>query len=53
MMVHKGLGSDKAICRSESGDFRSTSFFPLADQGDDAKHRQGKSDLFGLSIVNY
>lgn len=52
VMVHKGLGSDKAICRSESGDLRSTSFFPLADQGDDAKHRQGKSDLFGLSIVN-
>lgn len=27
VMVHKGLGSDKAICGSESADF-SSSFFP-------------------------
>ena len=47
MMVHKGLGSDKAICGRNSGDFRSTSFFSLTDQGDDSKHRQGKSDVLG------
>lgn len=51
VMVHKGLGSDKAICGSRSGDFRSVSFFPLADHGDDSMRRHGKSDLFGLSIV--
>lgn len=27
-MVHKGLGSDKAISRSQPGDLRSTSFLP-------------------------
>lgn len=53
VMVHKGLGSDKGVCGSESGDFRSTSFFfsPLADQRDDSKHRQVPSDLFSLRSV--
>lgn len=51
MMVHEGLGSDKAICGSEPGDFRSTRYFPLADQGGDSKHTRGKSDLFGSGVM--
>lgn len=26
-------------------------FFPSLTKGDDSKHRQGKSDLFGLNIA--
>lgn len=48
VMVHKGLGSDKDVSGSEFGDFRSTGFFSLADQGVDSKHGQVPSDLFSL-----
>lgn len=56
VMVHKGLGSDKAVCGSESGDFRSTGFGffspppSLTKGGGDSKHRQVPSDGSSLTI---
>lgn len=51
VMVHKGLGSDKVVCGSESGDFRSTetSFFLIDDEGHiTAKHQ---NMCFQISLI--